>query len=139
MRLGRWLMWSVAFSLVPFAAVVLIRRVDSGALPGMSAIFGSGQLLLTSAALLGGGVRELASASDKNFWSEFFTWSATIFLFAIAAMYGYAVKEVAIQKQVTHQSDVVTVSLVLFAISILVAGASIGVTNPSKSTTDGST
>ncbi len=76
LRLGRWLMWSVIFPLAPFLAVGLIRRIDSGTLPSMATLFGSGQLMLTSVALLGNGVRELISADERRIGTEFLTWAA---------------------------------------------------------------
>jgi uncharacterized protein with PQ loop repeat len=106
------------------------RRLDAGALPEMTAIFGSGQLMLTSVALLGNGVRELSSAEERPVAAEFLTWSASIFLFIIATAYGYTVKDVVIQNQVTHQSEVVVASFIFLAFSLVVAGVSIGVTTP---------
>lgn len=131
-RLGRWLMWSVVFSLVPFVAVGLIRRIDSGAFPSMAVLFGSGQLMLTSVALLGNGVRELVSINNKYIVHEFLTWAATIFLFVIAASYGYTVKDVLISKQSAEENSVAIVSFVFLGISLLVAATSIAVTTPNS-------
>ena len=128
-RLGRWLMWSVTFPLAPFVAVALIRKIDGSQLT-LIALFGSGQLMLTSVALLGNGVRELVSADQKHAGSEFLTWAAAIFLFVIAASYGYIVKDVIIATQHTHQGDVVIASLTFLGISLTVAAASIAVSTP---------
>ena len=131
-RLGRWLMWSVVFSLAPFIAVGLIRGMDSGAIPSMAVLFGSGQLMLTSVALLGNGVRELVSADNKYMAHEFLTWTATMFLFIMATSYGYTVKDVLISKQYAEENTVAVVSFIFLGISLLVAATSIAVTTPNS-------
>jgi hypothetical protein len=129
-RLGRWLMWSVLFALTPFVAVVLLRGIDSGSLPPLTLLFGSGQLMLTCAALLGNGIRELAALDRRSGPTEFLIWAAAVFLFLIAASYGYAVKEIVISGQVSRQDPVTKVSLVFLGFSLLVAASSIAVSTP---------
>jgi hypothetical protein len=135
-RLVRWVGWSVAVSLLPFAGLQLMRFVAGGTWPGLDPLFGSGQLLLTSVAILAGGVRELAGMRGSRWRGArtFLLWSSLALTIVLAMLYGF-LADAAITQTPTAPSRLTLVtatSLVFFGASLAVAGTSIVASTPEE-------
>jgi hypothetical protein len=119
----------------PYIGVYVVRTVFAhGSVPGFSSLFGTGQLLLTSVALVGGGMREIAGARHllRVGRRDFLLLTSTIFVLVTAMVYGAEVSYV-IQVGTPPAADqefMTKLSAGFLALSIVVGGGCIAVTTP---------
>ncbi|HVF05834.1 MAG TPA: hypothetical protein VNA20_13410 [Frankiaceae bacterium] len=64
-RLVRWVLFTVAIALVPFA-FFWVRSTQRGASAGLADVVGGGDLYLVAAAIVAGGIGELAGARRRR-------------------------------------------------------------------------
>lgn len=135
-RLWRWLTWTVIGSLVPFMGLAAMRVFDLHALPGISSLFGSGQLLLTCVALTAGGIKEL-SGMDANIRTrarDTALHALVIFGLLIAMVYGSLARDIVrgAAPSVEQQHFISYASLAVLAVTVLVAGYAVAVSSPQE-------
>lgn len=130
-RLLRWLGWSVLISVSPLVGLGILRFVDVHGWPGLDSILGSGSLLLTSVALISGGIREMASMpSTSRSRRRDVLFFASLSLAIILAMTYGGLADNAIRSpgsQVLDLPAITAVSLVFFGVSVIVTGAAVAV------------
>lgn len=135
-RLARWLGWSVLLSLTPYIGLVVLRFLDVQHWPGLVPLFGSGQLLLTSVALLAAGVREMSvmSAETRTRTRDFLLLASFVFTVLLSMTYGYLANEViAARSQSSEDESLVTsLSFAFFAASLVTAGGAVAVSAPQE-------
>src|SRR4051794_20304809 len=90
-RMLGWLQWTIAFGLLPFAAVLLIGALH-GRKPGFTGVFGSGEGLLIAVAWLAAGVDALHAngAAERADW---IVWPSVVFMTLSALGYGALVED----------------------------------------------
>ena len=135
-RVLRWLGWSVAISLTPFIGLGVLRFLDLRAWPGLEPLLGSGQLLLTSVAILSGGVRELADmrGEKRSGWKNFLLWASFLFAIVLAMAYGSLANEVIGNRPFSAADQALNTvfSGVVFLFSVGIAAAAVAISKPEE-------
>lgn len=135
-RLLRWLLWSVAVSVVPFLGLGILRFLDLRQFSGMEPLIGTGQLLLTSVAIVAGGVRELAGmrGDARHARKDFLFFASFVFAILLAMTYGYLANEMISGRLLgaPDQTLISQFSLVMFGLSVITAGAGVWVSSPKE-------
>jgi len=133
-RVFRWLGWSVAVALTPYFGLLLIMYIEVQDWPGWTPILGSGQLLLTSVALVAGGVRELSGMHGviSSGSRDFLLLSSLIFAVMAAMTYGYLARtEIRGSPLPSSQQELVVVlSAACLFVGIVIGALCIAVSSP---------
>lgn len=145
-RFVRWLCWSVLFSLVPFAGLLLSLGLETGSWPGLTPLWGSGQLLITGVSVLAGGIKEMAGHPlGLSGVRDRLLFSSVVMTVLIAIAYGSIATDAIKSNQAHTQSttfinpDAVTLtSMILFVSCVIVAGVGVGVSGPPRHEGDAS-
>lgn len=134
-RFFAWFLWSALFGLVPYGIAAFVYWFNTGAILTWNQLIGSGQVLLTSAALLGSGLKELSQTHGVNahYGRVFLTWSAAIFLLAVGVAYGMVAAPSAGGVVTVSADRVVVVSFIAYPASLLAAASAIVATRPANS------
>lgn len=131
-RFFAWFLWSALFGLVPYGIAAFVYWFSTGALLTWTQLLGAGQVMLTSAALLGGGLKELSQVRDAKFhyWRVFLIWAAAVFLLLIGVAYGMIAASTAGATLPLAADRVVLISSVAYPVSLLAAATALIITNP---------
>lgn len=138
-RFVAWFLWSALFGLLPYAIASLMYWLNSAALPSWAQLMGAGQIFLTSAALLGSGLKELSQAQG-NSWQltrVVLTWSAAVFLVLVGVAYGMVAASAAGGGGPISVDRVVQVSMIAYPVSLLAAAAAIVATQTPRAVASG--
>lgn len=132
----RWLGWGVILSLVPFGALFVAILVIRRQVPGLDPIIGSGQLLVTCVALLGGGIRELSGMNTLNRARarDALHLASLIFVVLLSMTYGSLVGQLVSGQSLPDEwrASIVTGSLISLTISVIIGGISMAISHPGK-------
>lgn len=135
-RIFRWLLWTVLISVTPFIAVLTLRAMVNDGQVDLKAMFGAGQMLITSVALLAGAIRELSGMDHDQRPRGRDSLTAMSFVLALimAYVYGYYANETIAGRDIPadQQATLVKVSMVAFFASVLVGAWSLAVSHPKK-------
>lgn len=132
LKLARWLGWSVSLSLIPYVGLYLLRFLTAGGDWGqLDAVLGTGQLFLTSVALLAGGIRELSPIvrPERSRAREFVLICAFAFFLLQAICYGglaeLLIHDETMSDEMRHIDT--EASLICLAFTVLIGGAAVAV------------
>jgi hypothetical protein len=136
-RVIRWLGWSVLVSLVPFIGLAIIRSMAVKGWPGFAPLFGAGQLLLTSVAMVAGGIKELSAMpiERRTRRRDALLLSSLIFAVLMAMVYGYLASEILKGKPGSTDPDIIVItSAIFFGISLVTTAGAVAVSDPAEPT-----
>lgn len=119
-----WLLWAVFFALAPYGGGLIVAWIiGRGAAPNFLNAVGSGQLLITSIALIGVAVRELINTDvgeRRELRFALLSFSA-IHLLITGTAFGAVTGLVALDPTQVPQELIAGISFVVYAISLLIS------------------
>lgn len=123
-KVGRWFLWSVSYSLVPYAAAVMFWWFNLSNTMGLdfARILGSGAVFITCIGLVAGGLKEMAGVEVRPRLYGAVLAFGSLFLVLLGAAYGMAASEL-LAGQVTpppKQDTIVIASIGAAVITLLI-------------------
>ena len=136
-RIRRWALWSVLFSLLPFVGAFVLNWLTTGGNPQMVNVLGTGQLLLTSIAILAACVKDLSNrkavVSKQGLGDSVNAFSTVLMLF-MTASYSY-INSMHLKGELTPRlmEQIGNYSIGFLTASIFIAGTGVALTDSSAS------
>jgi hypothetical protein len=130
-----WLIWAVVFGIAPYGLSALVAWIASNAAPvSIPGLFGSGQLLVTSIALVGVALRELLhnDGRGRRELRYLLMVAAVLHLLVLGSAFGLVTGLGSIDPTQVPRELVTNLSFVTYIASVVISGLTLLVPGPGR-------